>query len=69
MKHKKLKRCPFCGWNEIDVYEEKSGIDGLAGKYYAMCATCFAQTGTHDTVGEAVNKWNMRKGGYENTNN
>ena len=59
---KALKRCPFCGGHEIDVYEEKSGIDGLAGEYYVMCATCFAQTGTYDTVREAVKKWNIRKG-------
>lgn len=56
----KYKPCPFCGCEEVDVYETDSGVGGLRGEFYCMCDGCFAHTCTSDSKTEAKALWNRR---------
>ena len=58
----KLKPCPFCGNNDIEVKYEES-ISGIMGIYNTTCSNCGAtfdgRDGTHPE-----NRWNNRASGW-----
>ena len=57
-----LKPCPFCGSQNIDVFETDSGIGGMHGKYNVMCCNCYyVATCDVKTKREAARLWNKRK--------
>ena len=58
-----LKPCPFCGSQDIDVFETDSGIGGMHGEYHVMCSDCYAATCDVKTRREAAKLWNKRKTG------
>lgn len=63
----KLKRCPFCGRDEIGIYEDSDVHPGLY-QYHAECEWCsgtaWGEAGTSDreAYDSAVETWNTRVG-------
>lgn len=57
MAKTKLKPCPFCGGEEIEV------VDGYADDgCWVTCLSCAAQTGAKPrSHKEAIQAWNTRK--------
>lgn len=53
-----LKRCPFCGSNEIFIYEFELFPGVFA--YSAVCAECEVSTAYFITRKQALNSWNKR---------
>lgn len=53
-----LKRCPFCGSNEIfiDKFELIPGVF----EFSAVCAECEVRTAYFTTKKQALNAWNNR---------
>lgn len=57
----KLKPCPFCGCEFINVMKIKG--DGFrACGYFLECPECEIETPIYDTLEEAIEKWNRRAG-------
>lgn len=59
IKKRYLAPCPFCGCEEISVYEHYD----FGGYHYAMCENCGACIGgvmQSYTEEEAIEKWNKR---------
>ena len=65
-----LKPCPFCGKNVAEVYDtidlwDDNGLDyDGVNKYTIICNFkrngCGATCGYHDTIDQAVSRWNTR---------
>ena len=55
----KLKRCPFCGSEQIVTFTYPFQKPGLKG-CYAMCFDCGASTGKYETTDQAKEAWNRR---------
>ena len=51
-----LESCPFCGSNDIGIWEDEEGYNG----YYVYCECCGKMTDYCDTPKEAVDIWNRR---------
>lgn len=49
----KLKSCPFCGSNDVTMYE-------VYPSSYARCRVCGAEGGLRDSHDEAAAAWNSR---------
>ena len=60
MMKTKLKPCPFCGSDDLDLMETDSGVGGLSGEYYVTCWSCCAEGGKEDTKKKAKMVWNLR---------
>lgn len=54
------KDCPFCGCKHIAV--EQCTIVKSSPWYRAKCCYCEAHGGIENTLEDAVNSWNNRKG-------
>ena len=56
-----MKPCPFCGSDDLFKFEypfrRKPGVRGC----YVKCQNCGAETGTRETIEDAISAWNMRK--------
>lgn len=58
----KLKPCPFCGCEFINVMKIKEdGFRDTSG-YFLECPECEIETPIYDTLEEAIEKWNRRTG-------
>lgn len=47
-----LKRCPFCGSDEVSVIQ--------ARMYFVMCNQCGGEGGMRATINDAMKAWNDR---------
>lgn len=66
-----LQRCPFCGMDVAEMYSTKEDFEMSFGKEFdgvnkftIVCNFnrngCGATCGYHDTIDEAVSRWNTR---------
>jgi Lar family restriction alleviation protein len=55
----KIKKCPFCGGEDVKVKEDQNFVY-YEGFYYAECQNCKATGGTAKTVNKAITMWNIR---------
>ena len=66
-----LKECPFCGMDVAEMYSTKEDFEMSFGKEFdgvnkftIVCNFnrngCGATCGYHDTIDEAVSRWNTR---------
>ena len=66
-----LQRCPFCGMDVQELYSVKQDFEDSFGqqfngvnKFTVVCdftrKGCGATCGYHDTVQQAVSRWNTR---------
>lgn len=54
-----LKRCPFCGGEEIIIRPvQYAGL--LRSRFYVQCRDCFARQGDYFTKSGAADAWNRR---------
>lgn len=53
-----LKPCPFCGSNDVTMYE-------VYPSSYARCRVCGAEGGLRDSHDEAAASWNRRTNAKE----
>jgi Lar family restriction alleviation protein len=58
----KLKSCPFCGSEQIEIRETESGIAGLSGEFFVQCwgKECHSIGGAADSKTKAARIWNRR---------
>ena len=61
MELKELKPCPFCGYDEINVFyfDPYDGYQGNLGMWNAKCMLCGAVIGRRDKS-EVIKDWNRR---------
>jgi len=59
MEKSKLLRCPFCGSNDAQLWDNTSEIVWKHA-YQVMCIECGVRTYFFRTKDEAVNSWNRR---------
>lgn len=61
METVELKRCPFCGGDDITVYDFDpfDGYQGDCRRWFARCRFCGAAI-ERKSKEEAVNAWNRR---------
>ena len=52
----KLKPCPFCGCDDIGIWENDEGYIG----YQVYCESCGSMADSYDTPKEAIKAWNRR---------
>lgn len=58
MRHDNAKPCPFCGCKAIGVRE-------MSGHYRAHCGGCEATASFQESEQEAIERWNRRAKGQE----
>lgn len=62
-----MKPCPFCGGRKlyqfVYPYRRKPGLRGC----YVRCTRCNACTGNYETIEDAREAWNKRKGNGNDT--
>lgn len=56
----KLKPCPFCGCEEINIREKEHPSLYDKKAYYLWCDKCGGRTDIYDTKEKAIRKWNGR---------
>ena len=66
-KDYRLKACPFCGNNLLQLVEYKpDGVRRFTIKYAVLCnyefGGCGTESGHYKSAEEAFANWNMRKG-------
>lgn len=57
MAENKLKPCPFCGSDEVEVEHNAHG------EFWCYCPACYSRTGTYDQENGytlAIEAWNRR---------
>ena len=59
MMKTKLKPCPFCGSDDLDLMETDSGVGGLEGGYYVTCWCC----DHHQSVSRCPHASNLKEDG------
>ena len=57
MNEIKLKPCPFCGGESIEIVRY---CDGPIAYYYALCNNCFSSGGSDCMKEKAAENWNKR---------
>ena len=66
-KGKKLRPCPFCGFDECEI-RVAPWKDGWRSQYFVLCnydeGGCGAAGGERHSVAEAVDCWNERRRKY-----
>lgn len=55
MENNKLKPCPFCGSENVKIFEYRG-----TSKFYVICKNCFTPVGIYDGKDEATKRWNTR---------
>lgn len=66
-----LQRCPFCGMDVAEIFtqseqfgKEWGNMEPYAERYTIVCSWnrngCGATCGFHDTIADAVSRWNTR---------
>ena len=63
-----LQRCPFCGMDVAEIFTQSEQYErnpgAYAERYTIVCAFnrngCGATCGFHDTIADAVSRWNTR---------
>ena len=53
----KLKPCPFCGSDNMGVYEHSYPMEHY---YFVFCNECKAESGNFETKEKAILAWNRR---------
>ena len=57
----KLKPCPFCGGDSIEVYTHYGESAGLQyGGYYPECTVCGCRLNYYESREKALKAWNER---------
>jgi len=55
-----LKKCPFCGAEEIHVIDRIDTSNGLSNFYHVKCKECGASTNEFRSQFDAIVAWNRR---------
>lgn len=61
-----LQRCPFCGMSVAEIWKQSDAYEGKVDpeRYTIVCSFyeggCGATCGFHDTINDAVKRWNVR---------
>ena len=57
------KTCPFCGGDEVKIYEYYGEAAGLKyGGFYPECTKCGCRLDYYETREDALKAWNTREG-------
>ena len=62
-----LKPCPFCGSEDIAVWESHSRFSSWSSSHFAQCNSCCATSDAFKTMEEAIEAWNRRAEDGEET--
>lgn len=61
MEDNELKKCPFCGYEVIDVRSKKSSRSGGV-EWTVRCPSCISYGPRSSARDEAIKLWNKRSG-------
>lgn len=56
-----LKKCPFCGSDEVCIIDRIDCSDGLHTYYHVKCKKCGGSSGEYNTQFDAIIAWNRRE--------
>ena len=55
-----LKPCPFCGSDDVEVYDRDCRLTEKAWGFRAHCVGCGIDGPEHNSEAEAIDLWNTR---------